>query len=94
MAETAAAGEEAIARVQADPARYAVVLLDCVMPRVSGEHALTVLQGIRADLPVILMSGNNERGSQNGAVPFLTKPFSRAILEETLRRIRPDDSSV
>ncbi|MFZ9683183.1 MAG: hybrid sensor histidine kinase/response regulator, partial [Cephaloticoccus sp.] len=94
VAETAASGEEAIARVQAYPARYAVVLLDCVMPRVSGEHALTVLQGIRADLPVILMSGNNERGSQNGAVPFLTKPFSRAILEETLRRIRPDDSSV
>ncbi|MFM1852087.1 MAG: hypothetical protein RIS54_1771 [Verrucomicrobiota bacterium] len=92
-AETSLSGEDAIERVRADPARYAVVLLDCVMPRVSGEHALAVLQGIRPDLPVILMSGNNERGSQNGAVPFLTKPFSRATLEEMLPRIRTDGAS-
>lgn len=88
-AEPAARGAEAIEKIKAQPARYAVVLLDCVMPGLSGEETLLELGKIRPDLPVILMSGNNERGAASTVTPFLVKPFSRSMLEKALQKAGP-----
>lgn len=88
-AEHAADGPEAIDKVRARPSRYTVVLLDCVMPGLSGEETLRELQKIRPGLPVILMSGNNERGVKASDTPFLVKPFSRSMLEKALQAAMP-----
>ena len=74
----ATTGEEAL-RLVADDAPQ-VVVLDVMMPGMSG---LDVLQRLRAeftDIPVILLSGigsaqDAEKGMRLGAVDFLMKPL-------------------
>lgn len=88
-AEPAASGPDAIEKIKAAPPRYAVVLLDCVMPGLSGEETLQEIHKIRPGLPVILMSGNNERSAAATNVPFLVKPFSRSMLEKALQTAVP-----
>ena len=78
---TAASGEEALARVDAE--RLDLVLLDVVMPGMSGYE---VCQRIRADakngiLPVVMVtaldpSGERIKGLDAGADDFLTKPIN------------------
>lgn len=83
-AEAVNSGAQAIEKIRAQPNGFGVVLLDCVMPKMTGEETLHELRKVRPGLPVILMSGNNERGAAAHGAPFITKPFSRATLEQTL----------
>lgn len=48
---------EALARIQADPACCDVLLTDSAMPGMTGFDLIRAVRAIRADLPVILMSG-------------------------------------
>ena len=83
---TAATGEEAFARMAAQP--FDVVLLDILMPDVDG---LEVLRRMKADaqlrsIPVIMISSLDEiegaiRCLEAGAADYLTKPFDPRLLE-------------
>ena len=81
-------GEEGLALARTGD--YGLVLLDVLLPRLSG---LEVLKGIRADdraLPVIMLTALSETedvvtGLDLGASDYLTKPFAFA---ELLARIR------
>jgi two-component system, OmpR family, copper resistance phosphate regulon response regulator CusR len=69
---------------------FDLVLLDLVLPGLSGLQALEVLQRERADLPVIVVSALDDlstklRAFKLGAKDYLVKPFS---LDELLARIR------
>ena len=76
--ENGAAGIEALRR---DPKAVSLVVLDLLMPGMSGEEALDRLREIRPDVPVILTSGFDEsdavqRFTGRKLAGFLQKPFS------------------
>jgi two-component system, NtrC family, response regulator AtoC len=86
----AASGEEAL-RVfrSADPA---LALMDISLPSLSGSETLQRLRQIKADLPVIIVSGQSNpemifRASRAGAEDFLTKPVDLKELDARMARI-------
>jgi sigma-B regulation protein RsbU (phosphoserine phosphatase) len=87
--ETAQDGEKAIARLQT--AKFDLVLLDVMMPKVDGYQVLTWIkdQPRLRDLPVIMISALNEMNSvirciELGAVDYLLKPFNPVLLKARL----------
>jgi two-component system chemotaxis response regulator CheY len=87
-------GDEAIAAVQAGG--IGLMLLDCVMPKVSG---LEVLKTVRTDpalsmLPLVLVTANAELASVKTAVSHypkadavIVKPLSFAIFKATIEAV-------
>ena len=94
----AADGEEGL--VQVDERQPDLILLDWMLPKVSGIEVCRRLRG-RAEtrnLPIIMLTARGEesdrvRGLDTGADDYLTKPFSMveliARIRAVLRRIRP-----
>jgi len=82
---TAASGQEALARIAVQ--KYALVLLDVMMPKMSG---LEVLQHIRrshfsADLPVIMATARQDsaivvESLRLGANDYVTKPLDLSVV--------------
>jgi len=94
---TAADGDEAVRVYAADPDRFALVLLDLTMPRMSGVEVFRQIRAIRPSAAIVLMSGYSEdeaagRFTGKGLAGFVEKPFSPADLSETMRRVleRPE----
>jgi PAS domain S-box-containing protein len=70
----------------------ALVLLDLTMPYMNGEEVLRELKIINPDVRVLLSSGFNEveavrRFTGKGLAGFLQKPYTAALLAETVRKI-------
>ena len=94
----AADGEEGL--VQVDERQPDLVLLDWMLPKVSGIEVCRRLRGRpeTRNLPIIMLTARGEesdrvRGLDTGADDYLTKPFSMveliARIRAVLRRIRP-----
>ncbi|MDI9569116.1 MAG: PAS domain S-box protein [Pseudomonadota bacterium] len=88
----AGSGQEAVAVYMEKGDEIALVILDMVMPGISGGETLELLKGINPDLPVILCSGysNNNQVEQlmsRGCKDFLQKPFHAEDLSRKLREI-------
>jgi two-component system phosphate regulon response regulator PhoB len=95
---TASDGEEAL--VLADEQRPDIILLDWMLPKLSGIEVCRQLKA-RAptrEIPVIMVSARTEeedriRGLDTGADDYITKPYSvnelMARLKANLRRVRP-----
>jgi two-component system phosphate regulon response regulator PhoB len=89
--ETAARGEEALAKAAASPPDVAI--LDIMLPGLSG---IEVCQRLRsapetAGVPIIMLSARTqdeerERSYALGVVAYVTKPFEPAELVEVVRR--------
>ena len=76
---TASDGEEAVRIYQKERAQIKLVIMDMLMPRLSGEEAFLKMKKMNPDVKVILASGfkKDERISrtlERGAVGFLQKP--------------------
>ena len=85
-------GEDAIRIFEAEPGRFAVVLLDLTMPRLSGAETFRQMREIQPDARVILMSGYNEQEASGsfagkGLAGFLEKPFSTGALGDAVERV-------
>jgi signal transduction histidine kinase/ActR/RegA family two-component response regulator len=82
-------GPPALEIVTADPSAFDAVLLDMTMPEMSGPEVFARLQDIRADLPVVLMSGYHEdelSTDLGGRISgFVQKPFTPADLASRMR---------
>jgi len=81
----AATGRNAIETFEKNANRVDVVLLDLMMPEISGEETLEALRRIRPDVRVILSSGYDEteatRRFRDGRISgFIQKPYSVARL--------------
>lgn len=88
----AADGEEAVHLFEAEPDRFALVLVDLTMPRLSGAETFRRIRELRPEARVILMSGYNEEeasGSfaRKGLAGFLEKPFSTQALGDLVERV-------
>ncbi len=89
---SAASGSEGIKRFSRAPGEFAMVLLDLTMPDMGGGEVFAALRRIRADTPVLLASGFNEREAmaripEGGVAGFIQKPFTVTQLREKLREI-------
>jgi two-component system response regulator RegX3 len=98
--EVAADGAEAIARF--DAVRPALVLLDVMLPRITGIDVCRELR-TRSQVPIIMVTARNAEidavvGLEVGADDYVTKPFRLrelvARVRAALRRGRGDDGSV
>jgi two-component system response regulator RegX3 len=98
--EVAADGAEAIARFEA--VRPALVLLDVMLPRISGIDVCRELRS-RSQVPIIMVTARNAEidavvGLEVGADDYVTKPFRLrelvARVRAALRRGRGDDTGV
>jgi two-component system sensor histidine kinase/response regulator len=93
-------GREAIALADANPQKYALVLMDMQMPELDGVGATRAL---RADprfarLPIIALTANAMKAELDacraaGMNDAVTKPIDRAALVATLRRWLPSTRS-
>ena len=87
LVETAADGPEAIARF--DASRPALVLLDVMLPKISGVDVCRDLR-VRSRVPIIMVTARNSEidavvGLEVGADDYVTKPFR---LRELIARVR------
>ena len=85
----AANGSEGVERAVAD--RPDLVLLDVGLPTLSGWEVCATLRSLSetSAIPIVMLTGRSEirdfvTGRQAGATDFVTKPFSRAKLLETV----------
>lgn len=86
---TAGDGETGLATAQAEADQLDLVLLDVMLPRMSGFDVLRRLRET-SDVPVLILSARNEvddkvDGLELGADDYIAKPF---VLRELLARIR------
>src|ERR671937_2955693 len=86
--DSAADGAEALRRVGG--ARYDLVVLDLLLPRVNGLTVLSELRRTQPELPVVIISPSADlatklRGFALGASDYVAKPFA---LDELIARIR------
>jgi CheY-like chemotaxis protein/anti-sigma regulatory factor (Ser/Thr protein kinase) len=86
--DTAESGEDAWAMLEADGERYSTILLDKMMPGISGFEVLRRIKNTpRLEfLPVIMQTAVGAAASVQeslaaGAFYYLTKPFSREMLQ-------------
>ena len=90
--ETANDGVEAMEKLEADPNKFDVVLLDRMMPRMSGMEVLEKMSehSELKYIPVILQTAKVSKedileGLKAGAYYYLTKPFTSDILHSVVK---------
>ena len=73
--------------------QYDIILMDIMMPVMSGEHALRELKKIEGfSIPVIAVtadaiSGSEEKYKQEGFIDYISKPFTKDQIKEKLDKI-------
>lgn len=86
--DTASEGNEGLAKITGNP--YHLVLLDVMLPNISGFDICKEARSKGVDTPIILLTARGEEidkvlGLEFGADDYITKPFS---LRELLARIK------
>ena len=88
-------GHEAIRIFELDPQRFDCVVLDLLMPGLSGEETFEQMRRIRPDVPILISSGYNAqevstRFAATESAAFLQKPYGldelNAALAQATRR--------
>jgi CheY-like chemotaxis protein len=79
--------------LRAEPRRFEVVLIDELMPQLSGTGLAAEIRQLRPDLPILLMSGYSgrdlmQRAGLAGVDAVLRKPLVRGDIAEPIARAR------
>ena len=87
VVDVAHSGGDAL--VQAAAVRPDVVLLDVIMPKISGDEALNRLLAIDSTVPVVMLTGISDENLarsflRRGAFDYVAKPFDFATLERVV----------
>lgn len=97
--ETAFDGEEALTKI--DQTIYDLILLDVMLPKISGFEILQYVKTL--DIPIIMITAKDEledkvKGLKEGADDYITKPFELiellARVEALLRRLSKLDNKI
>ncbi len=88
--QAAADGHAGLTLFQAEPVGFDLVVLDLLMPGLTGEQTLVELRRVRPAVRVLIISGFNEgdllaRHAGGGPLAYLHKPFTRPDLERAVR---------
>ena len=83
-------GEEAVREFQAHRVEIALVLLDVMLPRLSGLEVYDYINGERPDVPVLFVTGYSAdtemlRSIQKRKLPLLQKPYGPRDLAQRVR---------
>src|SRR5512136_281369 len=76
-----------------------IILADLMMPKISGQELLRAAKVMAPDIEVIMITGHGTvedavEAMKEGAYDFITKPFKRVQLEQTIRRAAEKQSLV
>jgi DNA-binding response OmpR family regulator len=87
---THAADGELARTLLAEPGRYDLVILDLMLPKVSGYELLRLIRAKEPELPVLLLTARGDEtdrvlGLDLGADDYVAKPFS---IRELMARVR------
>lgn len=93
---TAGSGKEAIALLTANHKKIDLVILDLIMPEMSGGETFDALRGIDPHIKILLSSGYALEGEaedilERGCNGFIQKPFRLNDLSEKIRVILDDN---
>lgn len=85
-------GQEALDIFRRHVEEIRAVLLDLSMPRMDGEETYAELRRLSSGVPIVLLSGYNEKDSVNrfpaeALAGFLAKPFKPVALVEKIREV-------
>jgi DNA-binding NarL/FixJ family response regulator len=85
---------EAVEMYKKESRRIQLVIMDMLMPRLSGEEAFLKMKAVNPTVKVLLASGFKRderilRTLEQGAAGFLQKPIDLNILFEMIRKILP-----
>jgi CheY-like chemotaxis protein len=88
----AGSGQEAVAVYMEKQKGVDLVILDMILPGMSGGQTFDMLRQINPHIPVILASGYNARGEaqkimDNGCNEFIQKPFHLQDLSKKVRNV-------
>ena len=83
---------EAVRLVRASPLRFDLVITDLNMPEMDGLECSRQIRAVRADLPIILMTGyraivSKNQLNQSGICELIEKPVSLTVLAGSISRI-------
>ncbi len=94
--EVFSSGHDAVERFKADPAAFALVVCDVLMPNLDGPQTVSQLRALRSDVPVLYMSGFNpdpDLLAGDALTGFLAKPFDALAVSRALSLLlRPDEA--
>ncbi|MDV6377423.1 response regulator [Sporosarcina sp. GW1-11] len=90
LVDEAEDGLEGLRKIQEN--QYDAILLDYMMPHLTGLEVLERIQPLNLDIPVIMLTAKAQQADQEvamkkGASYFVPKPFSPAELIELLKSI-------
>ena len=86
VVDACVSAEDALAKFEEDPARYALVLTDLTLPGVSGEQMLDRMRAKRPSLRAIVASGY-PYVPRSKKIVFLQKPFMPKMLAEAIEKL-------
>ena len=81
---------DALARFEADPARYALVLTDLTLPGTKGDQMLDRMRALAPQLKAIISSGYPYHAS-GACTRFIQKPFLPKMLAEMIEDLLKRD---
>ncbi len=88
---TVADGVQALRVIDEDPGAIDLLITDVVMPKLRGDELEQAARAVRADLPMLLMSGFAQAlvgdAQPDTDLDILEKPFTEAALLEHVRRV-------
>jgi CheY-like chemotaxis protein len=91
-------GREAVNRLKTHGSQYDLIILDCLMPKLSGSDVYKQIRGSGITVPVLLISGYRQEqvlsdNDRDPAVFFLKKPFGVDELVEQVGNVLRETQS-
>jgi CheY-like chemotaxis protein len=94
----AGSGDDGIALFRENREQISLVILDMVMPKMSGSEIFQALRTIDPSVKIILCSGYSQNGFagienllREGAAGFVQKPFTRQTIAMSIKKILADE---